>query len=102
MFYKSQGDVNFVATEKAAPKDAKKRESRILAFGEVTGHKHQVIEEDAVVLVREDGSMYLSAPSGATITHEEHAPVTLPQGDYEVTIDREFDYSQHMQRNVVD
>lgn len=102
MLYKSQGDVNFVATKKEAPTGATPRAGRVLAFGEVTGHKHAVVEEDAEVLVRPDGSMYLRAPSGATVVHEEHAPVTLPPGNYEVTIDREFDYASHMARNVAD
>ena len=37
---------------------------------------------------------------GATFVHEEHGPITLPPGNYQVTIQRE--YSPEEIRNVVD
>ncbi len=42
----------------------------------------------------------LRIEGGATFVHEEHGPVTLPPGDYEVTIQRE--YSPEEIRNVAD
>jgi hypothetical protein len=37
---------------------------------------------------------------GATIVHEEHGPITLPPGDYQITIQRE--YEPESIRNVQD
>ena len=43
-------------------------------------------------------AMYLKTPeAGATIVHEEHGPITLPQGDYAVLRQQEFDGLQWRQ-----
>ena len=65
----------------------------IVAFGEVTGHKHQVnmkdMAKEAGVDVP-DSFAVIDAP--VTITHEEHDPIDLPPGYYMVRIVREFDH----------
>lgn len=86
-----QGDV-LIKRIKAVPQNtAKKRETGILAYGEVTGHCHKV-ETSAQAEVLEIGSdLYLRvSEDGVRIIHDEHAPITLPAGDYEVTIQREY------------
>lgn len=94
-----QGDVVITAGI-AVPKDAKVCTHRILAHGEVTGHKHQVTEGDAV-LYEHDGKLYLHVEGdSAILTHEEHGPITLPHGDYGVVIQRE--YEPDGWRNVAD
>jgi hypothetical protein len=67
------------------------RKDKNLAEGEVTGHTHRVLEDDA--LVYGDGAQReLHAPSGATVTHEEHKTFHgLPPGDYEIDRQREID-----------
>ena len=82
-----------------------KDQHAIVAFGEVTGHKHQVnmkdmAEEAGVTLSMgynrtagvdvPDGFQVIDAP--VTITHEEHDPLELPPGNYIVRIVREFDH----------
>ena len=63
----------------------------VLAHGEVTGHMHAIAELDAEMFVEKDGTLYLRAPSGCTVTHQEHAPVVLPAGKtYRVLRQREW------------
>jgi hypothetical protein len=100
--YKSQGDVNFRRTNQPIPKTAKRITDGVIARGEVTGHSHRCQVLDAVELYEvEAGKMMLCVgENGVSIVHEEHRPVMLPQGDYEITIDRE--YSDEGERPVVD
>ena len=87
----------------------------IVAFGEVTGHKHQVnmkdmAEEAGVTLSMgynrkagvdvPEGFEVIDAP--VTITHEEHKPIELPPGYYIVNIVKEFDHIAGRSRNVAD
>src|SRR5579871_841134 len=64
----------------------------VLAYGEVTGHAHAVIDPDVELFdVAEWEDRLLSVPSsGATLTHDEHAPITLEPGDYRARIQREY------------
>lgn len=71
----------------------------ILAYGEVTGHAHAIMEPDALLYDDNEG-LYLKADGTVTLRHEEHGPVTIPQGFYRVTRQRE--YSPEAIRNVVD
>lgn len=73
----------------------------VLAYGEVTGHAHAIHELDKVdVFVKSDGTMYLQVKEGADLKHEEHGTITLPAGNYERVIQRE--YSPEEIRNVLD
>lgn len=93
-----QGDVLIVPCP--VPAGAKKLKHLVLAEGEVTGHKHQVVEGDAD-LFEKDGVLYLSIKSEtAVIGHEEHEAQTLPKGDFKITIQREYEPSGW--RNVAD
>lgn len=86
------------------PKNAKEMRSvgrdkqgrLLLALGEVTGHAHAVCESEA--------SLYELVDTGdlterflridaefATVTHEEHAPITLPEGWFRSWVKREYD-----------
>lgn len=96
-----QGDVMIRRIGKLPSNKLTKRESGILAYGEVTGHAHR-IDDLAVAEVMEVGDgMYLRVGTeGVRIIHDEHAPISLPAGNYEVTIQRE--YSPAAIRNVAD
>jgi hypothetical protein len=98
----SQGDVTFVPV-KAVPKGGNKIADGILARGESTGHSHRVGTLEAAELYAIEGKMFLKVgDEGVSIVHEEHAPVTLDPGNYEVIIDKQFDYSAQALRNVAD
>ena len=77
----------------------------ILAFGEATGHKHQIslkeLTNNAGVDLRMgwSGTAGVDVPDGfevtcevVTLRHEEHNPIELPPGKYVVKIVREFDH----------
>ena len=77
----------------------------IVAFGEVTGHTHQVnmanmLKEAGVTLHmgynREAGRHvpdgFVVQNEDVILTHEEHDPLELPPGKYIVRIVREFDH----------
>lgn len=95
-----QGDVLIRRAE--IPKNAKRKDGRaIVAYGEATGHCHEVIG-DGVQVYEENGTLYVSAPSGGTIKHEEHKPITLPPGEYQIGIVKEYDHFVEEARNVRD
>ena len=103
-----QGDVLFVPVASIPSGKRVKRETGTVALGEATGHHHSLAVEDlqrAEVLECGDGLfVHVSVDgvriNGAVFTHQEHGPVTLPPGDYRVTIQRE--YSPEAIRNVLD
>ena len=87
----------------------------IVAFGEVTGHKHQVnmkdmAEEAGVTLsMGYNGKAGIDVPEGfavidapVTITHEEHDPLELPPGKYIVRTVQEFNHITRRAQNVAD
>ncbi len=98
------GDV-FIERVDALPADAVKRargerEDVILAEGEVTGHAHRV-KTRTVALWDADGQRYLTVEAGgASVTHEEHKQLDLPEGCYRILIQRE--YAPDAIRNVAD
>jgi hypothetical protein len=96
-----QGDV-LIKRIRAVPQTAaNKRESGILAFGEVTGHCHKVEHLDQAEVLEVGSDLYLRvSDEGVRIVHDEHAPISLPSGDYQVTIQRE--YTPQEIRNVAD
>ena len=98
----SQGDVTFLPV-KLIPSGVKRIVDGVLAKGETTGHAHRVGTLTTAELYEMDGRMFLKVgDEGVSIVHEEHAPVTLDPGNYEVHIDQTFDYSAQALRNVQD
>lgn len=105
-----QGDVLLRQTKKAPTASARRVTDQgrvILAYGEQTGHAHEVIGVDnadpvpAMELFEEpDGSRVLVVKRDALVRHEEHGPVSLAPGHYEVIRQRE--YSPEAIRNVAD
>jgi hypothetical protein len=96
-----QGDVLIRQIDSLPKQKASKRENGILAYGEVTGHAHKVEDlEKAEVLEIENGTFLRVGNEGVRIVHDEHAPITLDPGNYEVTIQREYTPAEI--RNVAD
>jgi len=88
-------------------------ESRVeLAYGEETGHCHAIYLEDmledaGITLHRnrwgEKEAQALHIKKGkVTIRHEEHNPITIPQGYYIQRIVKEFDPISGQIRGVLD
>ena len=87
----------------------------VLAFGEVTGHKHQIHMKDMLDNAEVTLHMGYNGKSGMDVpeafevceetvilTHEEHKPIELPPGKYIVKIVREFDHIAGRSRYVAD
>lgn len=73
-----------------------------LAKGEKTGHHHTITEGEAD-LYEQNGVLYLRVNSKeATLTHQEHKPVVIEKGDYEIGIVREYDHFAEEARSVAD
>ena len=87
----------------------------ILAFGEATGHIHQIRMKD--MLDKAEVTLHMNrfrtagtdTPEGfevreetVTLTHEEHDPIDVPPGKYIVRIVREFDHIAGRSRYVAD
>ena len=103
------GDVYGIASTEDVAKiraNGTKLDNGILAYGEVTGHMHE-IDADPSCFARyqmPDGKKYLIvlAEGGVAIKHQEHGSAVIPQGIWEERIDREYDYLTHQFRNVYD
>lgn len=83
-----QGDVIVLPVEELS---GQKLPHLTLAEGEVTGHKH-CISEGLAELYEKDGTFYLRVLSDtATLTHEEHRAIQIPQGNWTIRIQREYE-----------
>jgi hypothetical protein len=87
-----QGDVLLIPVDEIpeaatlVPRDGNRV---ILAYGEATGHAHG-FDAFAASLQEADGRRYLRLREAAELRHEEHGPITVAPGCYEVVIQREF------------
>ena len=94
-----QGDV--LITPCAIPSGLRHKEGRcILAEGEATGHAHVAIGDGVEMYEDDKGVLWLSAPHGGEIVHEEHDKIDLAPGSYRITHQRE--YSPEEIRRVAD
>jgi hypothetical protein len=83
-----QGDVILKPTDSFK---GKKLSHLTLAEGEVTGHSHRIAEGEAE-LYEKEGTLYLRVLSPkATLIHEEHKAIEIPQGNWMVRIQREYE-----------
>ena len=100
-----QGDVLIqrISEDSIDLSKATRVDNTVLAYGEVTGHKHQVVpietdnaiigENKAAELFRLDdsGTLYLRVnASTARLQHEEHGPIIFNQGLYKIGIQQEY------------
>lgn len=75
-----QGDVLLDEVDEV---EGEKLNHLVLMDGELTGHKHRVIEGEAE-LYEKNGVLYLNAKTSCTIGHEEHHHQTIVPGKYRV------------------
>jgi hypothetical protein len=106
-----QGDVLLVPVE-AIPEGtqpiARVDGRLILAWGEESGHAHAILAPDADLYelvsahdVYEMRSRFLEVEAEVALVHDEHAPLALPPGLYEVRRQREY-FAPRVSRPVVD
>jgi hypothetical protein len=100
-----QGDVFVQQVRKREPKGQPILDQGrvILAYGEVTGHAHEIIAADTAIdlgvdvavppaqLFEEpDGTRYLFVERACTLVHQEHGAIALAPGCYKVVRQREY------------
>jgi len=84
-----QGDVLLVPTtlpQGATPVSTGR--GAILARGEATGHAHAIL--DPVNVFALAGRSFIQADQAVTLRHEEHGPITVEPGIYEIRQQREW------------
>ena len=84
------------------PQDTTKAKHNILAFGEVTGHKHQLLSNQIVVLEDKSAQKYVQLQQKTILRHEEHNAIEIDLGNYQVIIEREFNPFEGEIRQVMD
>lgn len=95
-----QGDV-LIKPIDAIPSAATETGNRVLAEGEATGHKHVAVADDVRLFLHE-GTLFMRAPQGTSVVHEEHRIIEIPPGDYQIGIVREYDHFAEVTRRVID
>ncbi len=113
--YSNDGKNSYGDNENIVRYDGHTHTHAILAFGEATGHKHQVnmadmVKEAGVTLHMDNwGEAGVNVPKAfevhnetVTLCHEEHNPIEIPPGKYVVRIVREFDHIAGRSRYVAD
>ena len=74
-----------------------KRKSGVIVEGEVTGHMHRA---SVGTLYEKGNELFLSTKEATEITHDEHATIKLPKGDFEITFQREYDENNRFRRVI--
>jgi|TARA_Y100000310_G_scaffold221960_1_gene223589 hypothetical protein len=95
-----QGDVLMTKVDEI-PSGLKPKADQVVAEGEATGHRH-VARGDGLVVLEADDTMYIDAPNGGIVVHEEHDVVTLSPGKFERRIVQEYDHFAEETREVRD
>lgn len=95
------GDLSFHLIDVLFKAECVGKSGYVLARGEHTDHKH-VIEGDVEIYKDETGRLFVKIEGMGTITHEEHKPITLPPGTYEMKHEQEFDYFLNEAVRVLD
>lgn len=96
-----QGDVLIRSIRKAPKGERVLIADGILAHGEVTGHAHRVADQQQAELYQCADGMYLSvSDGGVSIVHDEHSPIALPAGHFQVI--RQMEYAPAEIRQVAD
>lgn len=95
-----QGDILFKLVD-SLPKGAKKLKHKTVALGEFTGHSHR-FEDNTTELFMLENTMYANVPVTTEIIHEEHKPLVIEKGVYEIGNEREYDYAEESMKKVVD
>jgi hypothetical protein len=101
-----QGDVVLIKRETAI--EGKKLKTNVLQEGEHTGHAHRFTSGTAAIFGApsetkgEPQRLSVKVTKQATLTHEEHLPVTIEEGEYEVRIVRQKDPFTKLVSRVID
>jgi hypothetical protein len=82
-----QGDILFTAIDHL-PEGLTLRPDNVIVRGEATGHSHRL--QEGRVWADAQGNLFLEVPVPTQVAHQEHQPIALPAGFYQVTRQREY------------
>lgn len=82
----------------------KRQEDNTVAWGEMTGHVHQLSGEDIEVRVDPGNfaNRFIKIAKEALLEHQEHEKITLPPGVYKSFLQQEYDPFTKKLRQVQD
>ena len=97
-----QGDIFFKEVS-AVPSTSKRSNSPVLAYGEVTGHCHQLMDVDVFDRYDTEDAIYVSSQQDMKVGHDEHDTIPLKGNKiYQVKRQREYDPLTSLTRQVAD
>jgi hypothetical protein len=93
-----QGDVLLIPVDSiptgVKPAERDNRGRIVLAEGEKTGHAHAILDDPATLFVKDDldemADRFLRVEGEVDVLHEQHAMITLPEGDWIVRQKKEY------------
>jgi hypothetical protein len=88
-----QGDVLLVPVDEAAAEGARveRRGKVVLAEGEATGHAHRIVDPRAELRTRwSTRFLVVTGDEPVVLEHEEHDPLPVAPGTWEIRRQREF------------
>ena len=99
------GDVDLIPSTK--PKGAKRLfagNTYTVAYGEVTGHHHDVITKGkkATEIWKFGGKTFLVVKENAKIEHQEHKTIIIPKGTYEIKQESQHNPFTGLKERVID
>ena len=92
-----QGDLMFISGGKI-PAKAKEIKPGVILHSDTTNHEHKVIGGK---LYKLNDTQYARVSKSAKVTHDEHKPIALGKGVWEIRRQREY-LSKDMNKLVVD
>ena len=94
-----QGDVVLVEAKTAGKKRVVQNKF-ILAYGEATGHNHQILADQ--INLFEGRRRYVGLEQEAELIHQQHNPIRIARGKYLQVQEREVDHFSKTVRKVMD
>ncbi len=96
---KRQGEIEIfkLPDNVVIPKNKVRRlRHNVIREGEKSGHKHEVKGDGQIVLFPDTGDMVVEVgKKGASVTHPEHKPVNLKEGNHAIQVQKEYDPQKH-------
>lgn len=85
------GDVMLELVDQLPAGSNRKLPHATLAYGEVTGHSHSIVQKESVMLYDYGSFLGLDVKADSvSLVHEEHKTIELPKGFYRVWRQREY------------
>lgn len=102
MFNARHGDLGIKQISEL-PKNLKKVKGTTLAYGEQTRHHHTLVKDRPQTLIElfedDKGQKYFKISGDtATLTHQEHKPITFGEGVFVMGQEREYDALKEWRR----